>query len=415
MAVYESIDLGLLPELKNAPGHSGSIESRYAVLVNDPPALLRDPFDNATFFVHHALGVHRISLAPWINALSAALDADEPEKLDQFWSSGIQSDNTWAVDTLGENNATPSRAVTATIVVTDVRIGTTLISMTASRNVIALDLVVPTTAEDPLMTRTAAEEGSSKPAYVSLLGQQAYTIRPEDFDQVLADLQIKSLIPPDRASQPLQVISTEDLRAFGSITQKFAAAIKEVRSLSSQVEGRLDLQVQEVARQLKRVQEVIAHTRAVQGKQDRLVRQTLPDVDASDNLGYLQQRCKQLIEKQQTMTERLGNAMQNMMDNAHPDISLQEKAWMEDLNEMKREIEGEDENDKSLQARVGAVSLVRRHIRQCAKSTAIQVKAELEDLATKATKQDVPPPGKPSLREVGTSHLAKIESSLRQE
>lgn len=360
LAVYESIDLGLLPELKNAPGHSGSIESRYTVLINDPPAILQDPFDHATFFVHHALGVHRISLAPWVNGLTAALDADEPEKLDQFWSSGIKSDNTWAVDVLGENSVAPSRAVTATVVVTDVRIGTTLICMTASRNVVALDLVVPATADDPLMARTATDEGISKPAYVSLLGQQAYTTRPEDFDGVLANMQIKTLIPAGRSTQPLQMISSDDLRAFGNITQKFAAAIKEVRSLSSQVEGRLDLQVQEVARQLKRVQEVIAHTRAVQGKPDRLVRQILPDVDASDNLGYIQQRCKQLVEKQQAMTERLGNAMQNMMDNAHPDISLQEKAWMEDLNEMKREIEGEDETDKSLRARVSAVSVTKK-------------------------------------------------------
>jgi nucleoporin NUP82 len=357
LAVYESIDLGLLPELKNAPGHSGSIESRYTVLVNDPPAILRDPFDNTTFFVHHALGVHRISLAPWINGLTAALNADEPEKLDEFWSSGIKSENTWAVDTLGQNSVTPSRAVTATVVITDVRIGTTLISMAASRNVVALDLVVPTTTEDPLMSRTTTDEKPSKPAYVSLLGQQPYTIRPEDFDQVLSNLQIRSLIPTGRADQPLQTISSEDLRAFGNITQKFAAAIKEIRSLSSQVEGRLDLQVQEVARQLKRVQEVIAHTRAVQGKQDRLVRQILPDVDASDNLGYIQQRCKQLVEKQQAMTERLGIAMQNMMDNAHPEISLQEKAWMEDLNEMQREIEGEEGNDKSLKARVSSVSV----------------------------------------------------------
>lgn len=348
--------MGLLPELKTAPGHSGSIESRYAVLINDPPAILLDPLDNFTFFVHHALGAHRISVAPWINGLNAALDADEPEKLDQFWSSGIKSDNTWAVDVLGQNTVTASRAVTATVIVTDLRIGTTLISMTASRHVVALDLMVPVMAEDPLMTPTKKADAPSKPAYVSLLGQQAYTIQPEDYDEILANLQIKSLIPPGRGQQPLQMISAEDLRAFGNITQKFAAAVKEVRSISSQVEGRLDLQVQEVARQLRRVQEVIAQTRAVQGKEDRLVRQILPEVDSSDNIGYIHQRCKQLVEKQQVMIERLGKAMQNMMDNAHPDISLQERAWMEDLEKMKREVEGENESDRTLKSRVDAVS-----------------------------------------------------------
>lgn len=359
-AVYESIDLGLLSEIKSAEGQSGSLASRYAILVNDPPTILLDPFDHATFYIHHALGVHRVSVAPWVNALTAALDANEPEKLEQFWTSEIKSENTWAVDALGKETLSSSRVVTATVIVTDLRIGTTLVSMTASRRVVALDLTVAAaaTVEDPLMTLTKANESPSKPAYVSLLVQQPYNVRPEDYERILIDMQIKSLIPAGRGSQPLQMISAEDLRAFGNITQKFAAAIKQVRSLSSQVEGRLDLQVQEVARQLKRVQEAIARTRAVEGKNDRLVRQMLLAVDSTDSLEYIRQRCKQLVDKQEALTSRLGKAMQNMMDNAHPDISLQERAWMDDLENMKREVEGGQETDKSLVARVDAVSKV---------------------------------------------------------
>lgn len=357
-AVYESIDLGLLPEIKSAEGQSGSLASRYAILVNDPPTILPDPFDHATFYIHHALGVHRVSVAPWVNALAAALVDDEPEKLEQFWKSEIKSENTWEVDVLGKDALSAGRVVTATVIVTDLRIGTTLVSMTASRRVVALDLTVATVAavEDPLMTPTKTSESPNKPAYVSLLGQQPYKVRPEDYERVLIDMQIKSLIPAGRGSQPLQMISSEDLRAFHSITQKFAAAIKQVRLLSSQVEGRLDLQVQEVARQLKRVQEAMARTRAVEGKDDRLVRQMLPSVDSTDNLEYIRQRCKQLVEKQQALTERLGTAMQNLMDRAHPDISLQERAWMDDLERMKREVEGGDD-EKSLIARVEKVSL----------------------------------------------------------
>jgi hypothetical protein len=45
----------------------------------------------------------------------------------------------------------------------------------------------------------------------------------------------------------------------------------------------------------------------------------------------------------------------------------------------------------------------------------VQVKAELESLAAKTLTQDVQASDKPLSKEVGTSQLAKIESSLRQE
>ncbi|GHJ88352.1 hypothetical protein NliqN6_4754 [Naganishia liquefaciens] len=400
LAVYESIDLGLLAEIKTAKGQSGSLASRYAMLDNDPPTILVDPFDDATFYVHHALGVHRVSVAPWAHALAAALDADEPEKLETFWQSEIKSENTWAIDAVGKEALSTGRVMTATTIITDLRVGTTLISMTASRHVVALDLTMAAaaTVEDPLVTPAKSSESPNKPAYVSLLVQQPYSIRPEDYERLLIDMQIKSLIPAGRGSQPLEMISAEDLRAFGNITQKFAAAIKQVRSLSSQVEGRLDLQVQEVARQLKRVQEATARARAVEGKNDHLVRQMLPTVDTTDNLEYIRQRCKQLVDKQEALTERLGTAMQNMMDRAHPEISLQERAWMDDLEKIKREIEGGEGNDKSLVARIEAV------------------KTELESLTSKDTAaKQADSSQKSAGKGVGISHLAKIENSLRQE
>ncbi|KAJ9124053.1 hypothetical protein QFC22_000846 [Naganishia vaughanmartiniae] len=354
-AVYETIDLGLLPEIRNAPGHTGSITSRYSILVNDPPSFISDPMDESTFYVAHALGVHRVSVAPWMDALTAALAEDEEEKLDQFWESGLKSDSTWAIDALDQRRIATNGAVTGLALVSDLRVGTTLISMTASRHVVALDLMATaTSAPDPLMTPTKVHESPRKPAYTSLLAQQAYDVRSQDFDRILANLQVRSMIPPGKGKQPIQSITADDLRLFAQVTQKFAAAIKEVRSTSSHVEGRLDLQVEEVARQLKNVKSIIAQIRAVNGEDDSAVRQALPEFDTTDTLGYLRERSKQLIEKQQDITERLQKAMQTMMDNAHPDLSLQEKAWMQDLEKMQNVVEDE-ESSKSLKSRIRAV------------------------------------------------------------
>ncbi|KAJ9097753.1 hypothetical protein QFC21_004791 [Naganishia friedmannii] len=395
-AVYESIDLGLLPEIKNAPGHTGSIASRYSILVNDPPSIITDPLDELTFYVAHALGVHRVYVAPWMDALTATLAEDEEEKLDQFWESGVKSDNTWAIDALDQRRIAANEAVTGAAVVSDLRIGATLISMTASRHVVALDLMVTApSAPDQLMTPTKVQDSPRKPAYTSLLAQQAYDVRPENFDRILASLQVRSMVSPGKGKQPIQSITVDDLRLFAQITQKFAAAIKEVRSTSSQVEGRLDLQVEEVARQLKNVRSIIAQIRAVNGEDDRTVRQTLPEFDTTDTLGYLRERSKQLIEKQQNITERLQKAMQTMMDNAHPDLSLQENAWMQDLEKMQHIVEG-DESSKSLKSRIQAV------------------KEELDSLKSKiATPAESSEPSSTvSPESLRTGRLERIESSL---
>lgn len=356
-------------------------------------------------------------MAPWVDALTAALAEDDEAKLDQFWDSGLKSENTWAIDALDQRRIAANGAVTGVAIVSDLRIGSTLISMTASRHVVALDLMVTaTSAPDPLMTPTKMQDSPRKPAYTSLLAQQAYDVRPEDFDRILANLQVRSMVPPGKGKQPMQSITADDLRLFAQITQKFAAAIKEVRSTSSQVEGRLDLQVEEVARQLKNVRSIIAQIRAVNGEDDHVVKQALPEHDTTDTLGYLRERSKQLIEKQQDITERLQKAMQTMMDNAHPDLSLQEKAWMQDLEKMRNVVEGED-GSKSLKSRIQAVSR-----RSCLSGMPwvadlhvfAQVKEELDNLKSKlATAADSSNPSSAlSPESLRTGRLERIESAL---
>ncbi|KAJ9097833.1 hypothetical protein QFC19_006623 [Naganishia cerealis] len=398
-AVCETIDLGLLAEIKNAEGHTGSIASRYNVLINDPPSIIPHPLDQSTFYVSHAIGVHRISVAPWMSSLNDALTSDDEDKLDQFWERGLKSDNTWAIDALDSRRIAANGAVTGVAIVSDLRIGSTLISMTASRHVVALDLLatVPR-APDPLMTPIEVKGTPGKPSYVSLLSQHIYDIQPQTFDRILANMQVRSIVQPAKGKQPIQSITADDLRLLAQITQKFTGAIQEVRSTSSQVEGRLDLQVREVARQLQKVRSIIAQIRAVNGQDNRTVRHEIPDFDTTDTLGYLRERSKQLIEKQQSITERLGKAMQTMMDNAHPDLSLQEKAWIQDLEKIQKELEGE-ESSNSLKSRVQAV-----------KNELDNVKSTIAPSADASAHHLLKSPESPK-----TSRLERIEASLRQE
>ena len=97
LAVYETIDLGLLP----------SIESSASALDVDPTVVV-DPLYEDTLYVYHAFGVHCIVLRRWMDALSEALAVKDEDKrdteLDRFFGRSIESDVVMVVDTRSESD-----------------------------------------------------------------------------------------------------------------------------------------------------------------------------------------------------------------------------------------------------------------------------------------------------------------------
>jgi len=101
LAVYESIDLGLVASLKqvaNSPGDS----SLLALLQANHPVFLSDPIHSDVIYVYHAFGVHSLDLAPILTSLSQAL------------RSGDDEDDSAVTSTLEQGAQTSVRPILAT-------------------------------------------------------------------------------------------------------------------------------------------------------------------------------------------------------------------------------------------------------------------------------------------------------------
>jgi nucleoporin NUP82 len=69
LAVYQTIDLGLVAMLK---GQLGLLEGNH-------PVFLADPIHDDTVYVYHAFGVHTLHLGPLLQSLAVALRAGDDD------------------------------------------------------------------------------------------------------------------------------------------------------------------------------------------------------------------------------------------------------------------------------------------------------------------------------------------------
>lgn len=95
--MHHSIDLQLLDALD-----ASSASFRY--LIPNPPTFHSDPLDNSSFYVHHALGVHWISVKPWVGDLAKVLEGSEGDegkkRLEKYWAEKKGSSECgWVIDT----------------------------------------------------------------------------------------------------------------------------------------------------------------------------------------------------------------------------------------------------------------------------------------------------------------------------
>jgi nucleoporin NUP82 len=81
LAVYETIDLGLVSTLKQisaAPNEPPLLH----LLQGSQPVFHTDPIHDDTVYVYHAFGVHALDIGPVLQSLAAALRTEDDMSLD---------------------------------------------------------------------------------------------------------------------------------------------------------------------------------------------------------------------------------------------------------------------------------------------------------------------------------------------
>ena len=79
LAVYETIDFGLVSTLNDLPTVP-STTPLLDLLSNNHPTFLLDPLHDDTVYVYHAFGVHVLDVAPVLQSLTSALRTDDEDE-----------------------------------------------------------------------------------------------------------------------------------------------------------------------------------------------------------------------------------------------------------------------------------------------------------------------------------------------
>ncbi len=228
---------------------------------------------------------------------------------------------------------------TALAILADIRLPYTLFLLASSRLIsIPLGDVVP-------ITNDSLEMATSPNEPISLLHDA--DIPSNGYRAIISATQRNALALLEKegidASKPVTEVDSTSLRVLGRLAEIYSKGKSDMESLSDNTERRLDTQVLEVKRQLKRLQDVI---RTI----DDLA---VPGSSSGEDLPSLKKRLEVVASKQEDYLERLDRATQVLMNGVNPELSIKEKEWMEELERVKRQVAGDG---RSLVGRLNAVS-----------------------------------------------------------
>ncbi|EJU06592.1 hypothetical protein DACRYDRAFT_61384 [Dacryopinax primogenitus] len=366
--LYETIDLGIASELASVVP-SKSTTPYLDGMDHNCPVFVRDPVYPDTLYVYHNYGVHCVIIRKWLSSLRAALSKDGDE-LSAALKEAKMSEVACMVSTISSVYEQP-HDVTGLVIVHDVYLSYGLLVITSPLKLIASELNLRVDSLRDSTVASSLPEGPGTPnkrsqAYVSLLGRAPFQ---------LPDLFTRTDNIPAASAKP----AINDLRTFGTQAEAIEIQMSDFAAEANRVQDRLILQRKELERQLGTLVVIQKKTKEVMQNGESI----------------LQPRLAQVLAEQKALLKRADKVLQQMMNHAQPTITEAEVEWIDELERMEQEFDG---NEDSLVARRDAVQW-----------QIVSIEAELKRLEV----QDAVL-GKSSVREsgIGKSQLAAIDQRL---
>ncbi|KAI0092598.1 hypothetical protein BDY19DRAFT_883645 [Irpex rosettiformis] len=343
LAVYESIDLGLLSTLSQISPRDGE-PPILELLRGNHPVLTRDPINDETIYVYHAFGVHAIQLGTLLQKLANALRDDVSNDGEDSLGSSLEAAGGATVKPLVTTFSVEQRCsypVTA-VAIPDVYLTYSIFVLTSAMRVVTIPLTLQSEmrppdeeeyVSDPNAEIRAIEKPSDgPPAYVSLLAEPYKP--PTKFTNDAALPSNPKLVVPVKGEIQL---TPDTMRYLASTIQHLTDQMHEIQIAYRSAELRAQLQEQEFRRQQSAAKDILALNDALHGERQEQTREKVSQVQA---------RQKELLNR----TDRILRAM---MKSASPELSEHETKWFEELKRLQSEIKGSTRYDQeSLSGRI---------------------------------------------------------------
>ncbi|KAG6832947.1 hypothetical protein H0H92_004831 [Tricholoma furcatifolium] len=350
LAVYETIDLGLVSNLSKVAVNPGQA-SLLDLLQANYPVFLLDPIHTETFYVYHAFGVHSLDIEPVLQSLAAALRTEDDSSgasLDAALqkSAGTRVQPILSTFSIERKCSNPVVAVT---IPNDVYLTYSIFILTSAMRITSFPLNLraeaPHSSSHPLPPDKDDERFDQKsywlspldgpPSYVSLLSKIPYT-PPAALDRSSGLPKLPKLSLPQVNGSAGFVLTPDILRYLGDVGRELANQSTAVKLALKQTDERVKLQQHELLRMAQKAEQMNAAIGNLKGPRRSVTVAKFEAIQA----------------KQKLLLGRLDRVLQGMMERASPGISENETKWFEELRRMKGEIMGFGRyDDESLVAR----------------------------------------------------------------
>ncbi|WRT69531.1 uncharacterized protein IL334_006518 [Kwoniella shivajii] len=278
------------------------------------PSFLSDPMYGGVFYVQHIFGVDSININSWLDELRSG-DA-EGELLGS------------EVVRLVESGGSPVKPIVGIVNFCNITLGYGLVALAASGQVASVELDLKV-ADVPAITSGATTTDRTTTA-VDPDSQSLLLAKPLDFDKFVQSIRkpatpfnpmgvLRQRIPD--SSKPASTINPEHLRVLGEISSQFTNRTQAIRSASQSIENRLDLEVQELQRQIKLLRDC----------QDKV---------ASLKKNIAISRAEELLDKQDRLASRLDGIVVKLSEEFRPEVGEMERKWFDELERLKVRVRG---------------------------------------------------------------------------
>ncbi|KAI0693564.1 hypothetical protein BC835DRAFT_1415823 [Cytidiella melzeri] len=337
LAVYESIDLGIVSALSQVSSRKG--EPPVLDLIHgNHPVLLRDPINDETIYVYHAFGVHVIELGSLLQKLANALRDDVSNEGDDSLGASLEASEGAMVRPLVTTFSVErkcSNPVTAVTIPNDVYLTYSIFILTSALRIVTFPLTLQSEAPS-----TSAEKSTPDPKEDVLLienpkdGPPAYISFLSEPYSPPSNLASASGFPSNpRLAVPVKgeiQLTPDTLRYLASTVERLTGQMHEIQLAYRNAELRAQLQAQEFRRQQEKSKDILALSESLQGKRQEQTNQKISEVQA----------------RQKELLDRTNRILRAMMKSASPELSEHETKWFEELKRLQREIKGSTRYDQ---------------------------------------------------------------------
>lgn len=353
LAVYETIDLGLIKALKELAPTKGS-PSPMQLLQGNHPVILLDPLHDDFAYVYHAFGLHALDISPVLQSLAAALreESDEGNSLKEVLEKATMTNvrpmlNTFSVEkkyvircslliiahlTCYRN----SNPVIAVAIPNDVYLNYCIFILTSAMRVTTFPLDLRSEADTPPKTLAASTSHptlSSKSKWLTPVeGIESYkSMLEEPYNPILPTPKNPKLSLPTPSFGSKEFMLTPDtLRFLGNTVAEVGSEAADLQMLYRTGYSRIGLQKIELKKQAAACREI-----------DQIVEELKGPIRKATDERLARVHCEQ-----RDLLARLDRLLQALMREASPELSEHESKWFAELKRMKDDILGRGKYDE---------------------------------------------------------------------